>query len=78
MEVSDLNHTPAALSLGKSPRYPLDRRLDGIQSLPGLGDEKKKSLSSPYPECNPGRPTRSIVTILIQPLLVIGLFIILF
>jgi hypothetical protein len=33
MEVSGQLHAPVALPHGKSPQYPLDRRLDGPQSL---------------------------------------------
>jgi hypothetical protein len=37
-----LNFTPRPLyPRGKSPRYPLDRRLGGPQSLPGCCEEKK-------------------------------------
>jgi hypothetical protein len=35
-------HAPAALSQGKSPGYPLDRRLGGPQSRLGHGGEEKK------------------------------------
>jgi hypothetical protein len=31
----------------KSPRYPLDRRLGGPQSLSGYGDEEKNSQPLP-------------------------------
>jgi hypothetical protein len=41
MEVSGLLHAPATLSLGKSPWYPLDRRLGGPQSRSGRGGEEK-------------------------------------
>jgi hypothetical protein len=34
-------------SLGKSPWYPLDRRLDGTQNRSGLGGEEKNSQPSP-------------------------------
>jgi hypothetical protein len=41
MEVSGQLHAPAALPPGKSPRYPLDRRLGGPQSRSGrFGEEK--------------------------------------
>jgi hypothetical protein len=40
MEVSGRLHAPAALSQGKSPWYPLDRRLDGSQSRSGRSEEK--------------------------------------
>jgi len=36
-------HTPAGLSPGKIPWYPLDRRLGGTQSRTGHGDEEKNS-----------------------------------
>jgi len=45
------------------PRHPLDRRLDGPQSRSGLGG-KGKSLHCPCWESNPGRPDRSLVTML--------------
>jgi hypothetical protein len=47
MEVSDQIHALAALPQGKSPRYSLDRRLDGPQSRSGRGDEEKNSQSPP-------------------------------
>jgi hypothetical protein len=43
MEVSGQFHTPAALPQGKSPRYPLDKRLGGPQGHSGLGGEEKNS-----------------------------------
>jgi hypothetical protein len=48
----------------KSPRYPLDWRLGGSHSQSGSGGDKKK----PWPcrESNPGRPSRSRVTILTE------------
>jgi hypothetical protein len=47
MEVSDHLHAPANLPPGKSPRYPLDRRLGGLQSRSGRGDEERKHLPLP-------------------------------
>jgi hypothetical protein len=47
MEVSGQLHAPAALPPGKSPWYPLDRRLGGPQSHSGSGGEEKNSLPSP-------------------------------
>jgi hypothetical protein len=43
MEVSGQLHAPAALPPGKSPWYPLDRRLSGPQSHSGRSDEEKNS-----------------------------------
>jgi hypothetical protein len=43
LEVSDQLHAPAALPQGKSPWYPLDRRLGGPQSRSGRGGEEKNS-----------------------------------
>jgi hypothetical protein len=43
MEVGGQLHTPAALLQGKSPWYPLDRRLGGPQSRSRRGGEKKNS-----------------------------------
>jgi len=54
MELTGQLHGPAALPRGKSPRYPLDRRLGGPQSRSGRGGEVK----NPYP----GRPARKLVT----------------
>jgi hypothetical protein len=47
MEVSGQLHAPAALPQGKSPRYPLDRRLDGPQNRSGRGGEEKNSQLPP-------------------------------
>jgi hypothetical protein len=47
MEVSGQLHAPAALPQGKSPYYPLERRLGGPQSRSGLSDEEKNSHPSP-------------------------------
>jgi hypothetical protein len=41
LEVSGQLRAPAALSPGKSKRYPLDRKLDGPQSRSGRRGEKK-------------------------------------
>jgi hypothetical protein len=43
MEVSRQLHAPAALSQGKSPWYPLDRRQNGLQCRSGRGGEEKTS-----------------------------------
>jgi hypothetical protein len=44
MEVWVVSFTPRPLySQGKSPWYPVDRRLDGPQSLSGRGGEEKNS-----------------------------------
>jgi hypothetical protein len=60
MEANGRLHAPAALPPGKSPRYPLDRRLGGHQSQPRrYGVEKNVS---PLPGIEPGflgRPARS-------------------
>jgi hypothetical protein len=54
MEVSGQLHDPAALSPGKSPQYPLDRRLGGPQSRSEHSIEEKNSQSLPGIElCNP-------------------------
>jgi hypothetical protein len=43
-----VSFTPRPLySLGKSPWYPLDKRLGGPQSRSGRGDEKKNSQLPP-------------------------------
>jgi hypothetical protein len=50
MEVSGQLHAPAALLTGKSPRYPLDKKLGGPQSRSERGDEEKNSQSPPHIE----------------------------
>jgi len=46
MEVNGHHHAPTALLLRKEPPYPLNRGLDGPQSLSGqLGNDKKLSPS---------------------------------
>jgi hypothetical protein len=47
MEVSGQLHAPAAYSQGKSPWYPLDRRLGGPQSRSGRGGEENNSQPPP-------------------------------
>jgi hypothetical protein len=42
MEVSGQIHAPVALSLGKVPRYPLERGLDVSYSRFGRGDQERK------------------------------------
>jgi hypothetical protein len=60
MEVCGQLHAPAALSPGKEPRYPLDRRLGRPQSQSGHGGEEKDSQSSPGIEPRPSDyPARS-------------------
>jgi hypothetical protein len=49
MEVSGQLHAPAILSLGRSPRYPLKRRLSGPQSRSELsGEEEFHHCSSSF------------------------------
>jgi hypothetical protein len=43
-------HPPAVLPWGKSPRYPLDRRLSGPRSRSGRGVEERKSYYCPCRE----------------------------
>jgi hypothetical protein len=45
MEASGQLHAPTDLTLGKSPWYPLDRRLGGPQSRSGRGKVQKNSHS---------------------------------
>jgi hypothetical protein len=60
MEVSGQLHAPAALPPGKSPWYPLDRRLGGPQSRSGRGGlEKNTQLPPGIEPQNPDRPARS-------------------
>jgi hypothetical protein len=47
MEVSGQLHASVALPQGKSPWYPLDRRLGGPQSRSGRGGEEKNSQPPP-------------------------------
>jgi hypothetical protein len=47
MEVSGQLHASAALPPGKEPRYPLDKRLGGLQTHSGHGGEEKNSQSLP-------------------------------
>jgi hypothetical protein len=47
LDVSGQFHAPAALHPGKSPLYPLDRRLSGPQSRSGRGGEEKNSELPP-------------------------------
>jgi hypothetical protein len=47
MEVSGQLHAPAALTPGKSPWHPLDKRLGGPQSQSGRGGEEKNLQSLP-------------------------------
>jgi hypothetical protein len=58
MEVSGQLHAPAALLQGKSPWYPLDRKLCWSQSLSGGGGEEKNS-----------QPVLGLETPIIQPVI---------
>jgi hypothetical protein len=59
MEVIGELHAQVALPQGKSPWYPLDRRLGGPQSRFGRGDEEKNCQASPGIETyNSNRPAR--------------------
>jgi len=53
---------------GKSPRFPLVRRLGGPQSRSGWGGEQKDFFIALCRKLKPGLPTRSIVIILTEPL----------
>jgi len=64
MEVSDHLHVPAASTVGKEPRYPLDRRLGGPQSWCGYGGGEEKPFPVPDGNRNPGRPIHSLVSII--------------
>jgi hypothetical protein len=44
MDLSGQLHAPVILPLGNSPRYPLNRRLGGIQSRYGRYEEKEYNL----------------------------------
>jgi hypothetical protein len=70
MEVNGQLQASAALPQGKEPPIPLDRRLGGPQSRAGRSDEEEKSHHWACRELNPGRPARSLITILTElPLL---------
>jgi hypothetical protein len=60
MEESGQPHVSAALSPGKRPQYRSDRKLVGLQSLVGIGDEENTSLT--LSRIKRGRPSSSIVT----------------
>jgi hypothetical protein len=61
-----VSFTPRPLySQGKSPRYPLDRRLGGPQSRSGRGGEEKNSQPPPR-EPNSSHLIYSLVTILTE------------
>jgi hypothetical protein len=47
MEVSGQLHALAALLLGKSPWYPMEKRQGGPQSRSGRGGEENKSQPLP-------------------------------
>jgi hypothetical protein len=47
MEMSGQLHNPVFYHQGKSPCYPLDRRLGGPQSRSGRGGEEKNSQRLP-------------------------------
>jgi hypothetical protein len=55
MEVNGQLHVPAALTQGKRPCYPLDKRLGGSQSRSGHEGEEKNS--QPLPGLEPPRPS---------------------
>jgi hypothetical protein len=61
MGVSGQHHAPASLyPRGKDPRYPLYRRLGGLQSRSGHRGYRKNPLPPPGIEPrSPGRPARS-------------------
>jgi hypothetical protein len=63
-----IRFTPLPLYFwGKSPRYPLTRRLGGLQSRSRrCGEKKKKSLHCPYRELNPVLPARNLFTVLTE------------
>jgi len=62
-----VSFTPQPIySRGKSPPYPLDRKLGGPQSRSGRGGEEKRIPSFPPQELNPGRPARNLFSILTE------------
>jgi hypothetical protein len=67
MEVNCQLHDPAALSLEQTPSVPIEF-LGLVCSKAGLSfvAKRKKCLLCPSQELNPGRPARSLVTILTE------------
>jgi hypothetical protein len=68
MEVSGEFYDPELYPQGRSPRYPLCRRLGGPQSRSAHGREDRK-IKGHYclnRELNHGRPARSLVPILTE------------
>jgi hypothetical protein len=61
MEVSGQLHDPTALPSGKSPWYPLDRRLGGSQSRSGHGGQLPKKFPTFH------GILRFIITVLTEP-----------
>jgi hypothetical protein len=53
MEVNGNFHDPAALFRGKSPQYPLDSRLGGLQNRSGCDKEDKNMRSLPVVQSIP-------------------------
>jgi hypothetical protein len=64
MKMSGEFYAPATVSPGIKLRYSLHRRLGGPQSRNGRSGEEKNFHSCR--ESNPGRPERSLVTILAE------------
>jgi hypothetical protein len=69
MDVSGQLHAPAALPQGKSPWYPLDRKLGGPQSWSGHNGEEKNSdplpgLESPIIQPGAQRYTAELARLL--------------
>jgi hypothetical protein len=63
-DLSGQFHAPAALSLGKEPRYALVRRLGGLQSRSGrCGEEKHLLALSGIEPGFLGRPGRGLLSI---------------
>jgi len=60
MKVSGQLNTPTTLPQGKSPQYPLDRRLGGLQNHSRCSGEEKKSHYCPCQELNPSLPACSL------------------
>jgi hypothetical protein len=57
MEMSGQLHAPAALTMGKYPRYPLDRKLGGSQRSSGHGG-KEINIRVPSRNSTIGRKIR--------------------
>jgi hypothetical protein len=64
MEMSGQLHIPAASLWGKSPQYPLHRKLSGPEKWFACGEKEIKTYHCPFWELNPSCPAHSLVSTL--------------